>query len=479
MKKRLLLATGQKEIDITIQKKLDYQIIGMVEYKEDCEALLKQEQPDILLIGEGLSGQESTTSLILRLTKEYPKMRIVYLAGYVDLRDEVRVQSLGMLVMAGVFDIVHEETLSFPTLQHLLENPKTYEQMSYLAKKAEKRLNRKSKHVEFEVPEDEVFEEENGLKNVFVVSSIKPGTGKSFVSSNIAAAIAAFGKQQDGRKPKVALIEADLQNLSVGTLLQVENDKKNLKTAIDKMSPLFNNKTGDLTGKIEDTEEVNEFILDCFQPYYKLKNLHCLVGSQLTLDQLEDVKPHHYVYLVETIMEHYDIVIVDTNSSLTHVTTFPLLGIANTCYYVLNLDFNNIRNNTRYRKVLEELMITDKVRYILNEDLPQDDPEFAGKGEESLEFTADLLQDALEGEDGFSLEARIPLIDKRVFLNRVFNGTPIVLDNNKYTLKARYELLKIANQIWPIENFEKIEKEVEEMKKQTTKRGFLKRERGK
>ena len=98
-------------------------------------------------------------------------------------------------------------------------------------------------------------------------------------------------------------------------------------------------------------------------------NLYALVGSQLTLQELENVNAMHYLYLVETITNDYDVVIVDTNSSLTHVTTFPLLNLSKYCYYILNLDFNNIRNNSRYRSFLEKIQIADKVKYILNENI--------------------------------------------------------------------------------------------------------------
>ena len=40
-----------------------------------------------------------------------------------------------------------------------------------------------------------------------------------------------------------------------------------------------------------------------------------------------------------------DVVIIDSNSSLVHVSTIPLLQLCSKVFYVLNLDFNNIRNN--------------------------------------------------------------------------------------------------------------------------------------
>ena len=209
----------------------------------------------------------------------------------------------------------------------------------------------------------------------------------------------------------------------------------------------------DEKGNITDNElrksEVNEYIISSFKPYSKCKNLYALVGSQLTMEEIEGVSPYYYAYLINVISEHFDIVIIDSNSSLHHVTTYPLLTMVKNCYYVLNLDFNNVRNNQRYRGSLKDLEVYDKVKYILNEDLTD-----CTNGPEKLEFGADLL------EETFELEARIPALDKVVFMNRVWQGTPCVLDESDYTLKARYELCKIANQIYPLKNLTWLEKEL-------------------
>lgn len=454
--KKILSASGQPVIDDSVKKFENYVVLDTVEYKNEVNEAVKFHQPDILLIGEGLSGQESLMEIMLQLVKDFPHLRIVYLAGHVDMREEAKVNSLGVLVMTGIYDIVHEPKISVHTLRNILDNPKTAEQMTYLTKRVKDSSSKHKNLIEFEIPEEELKQDEDIYSNLHVVSSIKPGTGKSFLSTNLATAIANYGIEVNGRKPRVALIEADLQNLSVGTLLQIEDDKKNLKAVIDKISTIIN-ENGTLTGDLKETESVNEFIKSCFKPYYRSKNLEALVGSQLTYSQIENVKPYHYVYLIDAIINEFDVVIIDSNSSLTHVTTYPLLHMAKNCYYVLNLDFNNVRNNVRYKEILKEIGILDKVKYVLNEDIIPDSTEAnqAGGGVEELIFTADHLNDS-----DFHLEARIPMLPKTVFLNRLYEGTPVVLDNKAYTLKARYELMKVANQIWPIKNFAELEAEV-------------------
>lgn len=194
---------------------------------------------------------------------------------------------------------------------------------------------------------------------------------------------------------------------------------------------------------------MDKTIIKCFQPYYKSKNLFVLVGSQFESRELEMVKGNHYVYLLESIAKLFDVVIVDTNSSLNHVTTYPLLQLANQCYYVLNLDYNNIRNNHRYRKELVDLGIGDKVKYILNEDISQN-----LDNKEDLIFGPEDLR-----ESGYRLEGCIPAIDKSIFLNRLHEGSPVILDNSKSTLKARLEISKISDSIWPMDNLVELEHE--------------------
>lgn len=469
MKKRVLVATGQDIINSAVRKFEDYEVVGIATSRDELEAKCTQYNPDILLVGEALFGSESLVKILLDIARKYPNIRIVYLAGHINLRNEQRVNSLALLVMAGVYDIVYERKMTVHMLKMALDTPKTEKDVKFIIEASSRSLSREkeSSEIEFIIPEEYKEDDENIRNNLFVISSIKPGTGKSFLSVNIATAIAQYGiDRPDGKRPRVGLIEADLQNLSLGTLLQIEDDDKNLKTVMNKISEIVTS-SGEFVGDMKKTEEVNEYIKSCFIPYYRVKNLRALVGSQLTLKELEGITNYHYIYLVDAIVDEFDVLIVDSNSSLTHVTTFPLLHMAKNCYYVLNLDFNNVRNNIRYREALREIGILDKVRYVLNEDISNDvKSESTGTAIEELMFTADHLEDS-----GFKLEARIPVIPKTVFLNRLYEGTPIVLDEKRETEHIKYELLKVANQIYPVKNFSEIEEKHNKTFKK--KRGFF------
>ena len=479
--KKLLLATGQEQVDQIIAKKiapeLGYEIVGVVNYKKDLAPNVKKFNPDLVIVSKNLTGRDITILEAMITTKnESPKSRILYLAGDLNQKDEEKMRELGTLVISGIYDIIHEKRFSINLIKEVIKNPKQRDDMQYLLKYFKAGVIYEDELVEIEEEAEIEDVEEDGYKNVYLVSSIKPGTGKSFVSTNLATGIAKYGKKtKDGRQPKVAIIEGDLQNLSVGTILQIEDNDRNLKTVMQKISTIINN-DGDLIDDKVKIQEVNEFIKGSFKQYYNVKNLYALVGSQLTMEEVENIKPFYYTYLIETILDDFDVIIIDTNSSLAHITTYPLLRLCSTAFYVIDLDFNNIRNNSRYRGTLEELNVLDKVKYILNQDIDREHRALIGRDMvENLVFGSNEVE-----ESGFKTVAKIPEIPKEIFLNRLYSGTPIILDNTDYTLKARIELSRICNMIWEVENYSWINAEYEKYKNRvfgtntSKKRGFFK-----
>ena len=305
------------------------------------------------------------------------------------------------------------------------------------------------------------------VPNLAIVSSIKPGTGKSFLSVNIASAIARYGKPtKSGKRPVVGLIEGDLQNLSVGTLLGISDNKRTIKSALDKISEIITN-DGTFIGNTFSVENVNNYVRDCFIPYTREPNLLCLVGSQLKFEDIKNLNQYQFKYLVESMSLMFDVLIVDTNSALTHISSYPLLKSAKSCYYVLNLDYNNIKNNSRYRTTLKNMGIMDKVKYIINEDITKD---IEGQFLEKLECNRELIS-----ESGFNVVGSVPIVDKSVFLNRIYKGLPIVLDENTKSINhVRQSIFEIANDFYPIdERYLNLETQTDK-KKDKPKKGIFK-----
>ena len=459
---KILLATGQNELNNFIENKVipvvDGELVGLVDCKSDLLPKSQVLNPNLIIVSKALSGTDKTIlETILEVHKMIPSIRIIFLAGNVDTNNKEKMLELGSLVVNGIYDIHHEKSITKTILIDMIQNPKQREDVSYLLKYMKTNQINEDEIVEFEEEvEDAGDVEKYGYKNVLLVSSIKPGTGKSFVSTNLATDIARFGvKKKDGSKPKVALIEGDLQNLSIGTLLGFEDDDKyNLKTVMDKIATVFT-PDGHLIDNPMEIKKVNEFIIKSFKSFYQVNNLYALVGSQFRLDELDSIKPEYYAYLIEVAKDYFDVVVIDTNSSLVHVSTIPLLQLCSKAYYVINLDFNNIRNNKRYQKTLQDLGFFDKIRYIINEDIDSEYRKLLGQELlEDIQYDCNAIIDS-----GFNVVAKIPEIPKEIFLNRLYEATPIILDETEYTLKARIEISKIAKEVWDVDNYEWLDKE--------------------
>lgn len=478
--KKMLLATGNAGLDKVVIDKIapavKYNVVHTISFKNKLMESCLEYKPDLVMVSKMLGGNDiSLLQLLIELKTQMPEIRIIFLCGEVDKNNKDKINELGLLVLNGIYDIFPDKQIKINPLANLIVKPKSKEDViEYTKYLVQNNVIFKDEiiEVEEEVSEDDV--NDNPYKKIFVVSSIKPGTGKSFISTNIATAIAKNGKlKEDGSKPKVAIIEGDLQNLSVGTLLQIEDDKKNLKTVMDKISTIISSDNTLIEDRVK-IEEVNDFIIKSFQQYPSVKNLYALVGSQLKIEELKNINPYYYIYLLESILDEFDVIIIDTNSSLAHITTTPFLQLCNRAFYVINLDFNNIRNNTRYKDTLNNMGILDKVSYVLNEDLNKEYAELIGRPLlEDVMFNSDVLSDS-----GFDVVSAIPEMPKEIFNNRLYAGSPIVLDDEEVTLKPRLELAKVANKIWHIDNLEWLESEYNKYKEKILssrkkRKGFL------
>ncbi|MCR0315280.1 hypothetical protein MKA27_13270 [[Clostridium] innocuum] len=455
MKKILLSVSQQKIADLFKTQKFtdEYECIGNCPEKNDLMALLNKDIPDIFLITEMVVGDKinDTINFLLKLHSEVPKMRIILVTSKNNSHEMWR------LIEVGIYDIYCDTKMSGAILKNLLDNEKKYNDVSEL-------IENRSELKE-EIEEEAVIG--TGLKNISIFSSIKPGSGKSLIATNVAAAIAKYGRPNAyGRRPKVAILEGDLQTLSVGTLLQLNDINKNLRNALKQVETVISDE-GVITGGEQEIRSVKRYVKDCFLQYYDIDNLFALVGSQMTLNDLNEINPFQYYFMVEMIAEEFDVIIVDSNSSLEHKTTGPLLDLASKCFYVLDLDFNNVSNNIRYRNELKAIGVMNKVHYILNKDIPK---EMAANFSEPLEFDSKNIANA-----GIEVCAKVPIIDTTIVYNRAKRGRPLVLDRIESTLPARKEIFKIADMIWPCDILSDIKDEMESYKRpvKTSRKWFL------
>lgn len=432
---RLLIATKHEQIRNIVTQVGSYDICEIIGDKGLIADRVHRYNPETLFVIDGLSGEEDIIDVLIKVKLQKKELRIIFATGEIDMDNMLAVDSLARLTDYGIYDIYSTARLTKPLIKTMLTRVNTLADV-----KKYRKFKADSDNQSVLANDKKV----NGYSNIVAVSSIKPGTGKSFTSTNIAMAIAKFGRaKMDGALPKVAIIEGDLQTLSVGTLLKLQDNRYNLKTALERIASIID-EDGQFTVDAYRQREVKDFVLKCFLPHPEVPNLYALTGSQLTLREMEFINPYQYFVLIKMVIDEFDLIVIDSNSSLEHRTTGPILQLAKTCFYVIDLDFCNVRSNLRYRQILEQLGLTHKIRYILNKEIT---PQLAEKFEEPLAYNSRSLE-----TDGFELVAKFPMIDMSVIANRLYDGRPIILDNTRETLFARMEISKVANALWPMDN---------------------------
>lgn len=433
---KVLIVTGAKQITgfFTKPEFRDYRIVETLTNMDDALKYLHgtEEKPDIMLVVDGTPSSSgiSATDMILAVHREFPTIRPVYITGEVSPADTQKCAALGSLVRAGVYDLLMGSRLTGERILNALNVLGKYEDVKYL-------LNYTT------AKESESAMAGNGYRNVIACYSIKPGSGKSMLAINLAVGIARFGqKKKTGQPPRVAIIDGDLTGLSVGSLLHAENPQFNLREALKQAGSVID-ADGNLIGTPEELEIVKSNIRRCFVHYPKVQNLYALVSSNISFDDLENVNPYQFYYLIQCVYSAFDVVVIDMNSSLDHRTTGPIFELASHIYCLIDPDYNNIKNNLRYQKQIEELGIADKIQYVLNKDIPE---------EKLFAYTQDLDYAISEFDNiGLDITNKIPIADTSVISNRNFRGIPLVLDTSPATREIKRALLRICNENWKID----------------------------
>lgn len=416
--------------------------------EEDVIASLKKEEgPSVLFYLCPILKETSDENFLIRFHYRFPNTRILYVSPQIEIRSPSVNQQLSTFLYMGLYDIYEEKKLTKEKIETMLNNCMSYQDAEiYLDDLRKQKVNAEEENPYIEGSLSP------GYDNIIAVTSIKPGSGKSFVAINLAAAIAKYGKKKKNEKrPKIALIEGNFQTLSINTLLQDGESDFDLINALKAVATILD-EDGNVNASQEQIKKVKTFIMKSFVSYQSIPNLYILspiLFEGETYAELNHINPYHYFYMIESIVDEFDVIFIDSNSSLEHMTTGPILQLANICLYVIDLEYNNIKMNLRNKALLEQLGLQNKVRYILNRNQVEE-------SSSKVEFEEEVLKKE------FHMIGKIPTIDDVIVYNHTKQGIPVILDKKTDTLIARMEITSIADKIWDMDNIKalKIEKEI-------------------
>ena len=147
---------------------------------------------------------------------------------------------------------------------------------------------------------------------VILLTSTIPGEGKTTVSSNLALSLAAEGY-------RVVLIDADMRNQTVGRI--------------------FRN-TKDTPGLMECLKNPKLSVLSCLKEVPGENPLYYLSGSS-TEKRHYSIEPNAYLRILDTLLQHFDYVVVDTPPCTVVSDTSLLARFADCVLYVVKLNYAN------------------------------------------------------------------------------------------------------------------------------------------
>lgn len=449
-RKTIILASGQDEIDKIIEESSmfneSYITVAKIQNRNFLMEYCENDAPDILLIGDNIGGKAALTEILLKLKTNFPNTRIIYLAGDVDPKDTTRKLTLGTLVAAGIYDIITQNELSVVYLKEILDHPMEPSEVKEFLEYVKDGGRAKKNTITIFVPG--VTETDNSVtiyENLYSFTSPKGGVGKTFILEQVAIAIATCGIQRtNGTKPRVGIIDLDFEGFGISNFFGALNGKENVFTAATEARKIIN-ELGEQRDVDDSTAKyVNETIRKMFKTSNKFSNIKVLGGTDKSyhFGDTRLIDKYLLTFIVETVLDDFDVLLVDINTDMDTSTVYPLYNLSNNTYFVIDMNWNTFHNNKRYLMHLENksMYIPEQSKFILNKAI-FDENLYVG------------FRD-IEAGLGVTFSNIFPIIDPTIMFNFSCKGENIIQHGGTELAEEKYCFLKLANEMYPIKNFD-------------------------
>lgn len=126
--KKILLAINHKETEETIKTMVrdDFLCVGTATYKEAVLPLLKDTQPDVLVLRDTLQGNTPILQMIEDIRIEAPNTRIVFISKLRSKTDSL----LAALVSYGIYDIINKDIVPVDEMVSHIIHPRNFRDVS-------------------------------------------------------------------------------------------------------------------------------------------------------------------------------------------------------------------------------------------------------------------------------------------------------------------------------------------------------------
>lgn len=446
----IITASGQDYMDAVIKSFEEFQVVAQVDYREDLLAACNEWKPDILVVSDNIGGKSPLHEILASIKIAHPTIRIVYFYGKVDFSDTISLKSLNMLISLGIYDIITESSIEVELIKFVLKNPRTIENVDFLqAKNMESIHGKRKSNITVTKSANDIQIESGVYRNLSTFMSTKGGVGKTFLVSNIAVAIAATGiNTPKGSKPRIGILDLDLAGFSATDIFKTANKEKNIIMASIEAQKIIK-KDGTLNDNKSLKKEVIDKIRKMFVQSPKYSNIYVLGAPEREFYENDSFEftNNDIVFIIESVIDDFDVLLVDMNSDWEYSKVFPLFSMSRDIYNVIDMDFRAFYAQKRQIDHILEYASEKKIKYILNRKLD----------DSKTPITADEIEKILE----YKFISKIPNIAREDIFDIDFKEEFLIMAKGSKFIEARYEIIKTANDIWPIKNFDRLAQKME------------------
>lgn len=428
---KVILAVNHEALEDYIVSISEINVINRLRVNKEIIKECKNEQPDVIVIAHGLPGSDDIKDILIKLTsKDFTDLRIIYLYGE---EDEKHKTFINFLISRGIYDY-HVGDLNTQIINDLLFKPKTrndvkgdildkiaietLEDRKGTGEKNEKNI----KTVIKTVIEQEVVYKPYTLKQKLISVEGSNGVGKTTLAVNMAVGLAQG--LRESMDSKIILIDANFKKPDIAYHIDIVDNERCFDALIPK-----------LKAKTLDVRSLEDFLVIPFKEY---PNFKVLTGA---LDYSENHQSLGYDdlnYLLNTIKNSYDIIIVDTDGDIENRWTKFFHNNAHMNILVTDL---NIATLEHQKKLALKMLNNKEINYE-----PKKYFLIVNKHFDATEFEVEDISSCLEMNDNekFSIPFNISITDS------INKAKPLILEDSEQN-KVTKEIIKdICSKIHPI-----------------------------
>ena len=344
--KKIITALGNPNLSEKIKKYKNIEILTKdIQYQEGIfEVLEKEKNIDFLILSENLLGKNKIENLIKKIKEKNNKLKIILVMENKNENIE------NILYFNGVNKIFYNNEKIINIIKYIenkneeknteikneLENLKQLliKNNIYLEDEKEIKENNKEKVINKKIKKE----------NTKVISIAGTGgIGKSIITLNLASIL----KENN---QKILIIDFDILNKSLHTILGVNEYSKKIKNKLQKNN-LINNKIN-----------IKELIIKIN------KKVDLISGINLIFDSKYKISSEKIKFIIEELKEYYDLIIIDTSSECFLDYTKNILKESDIILFLLEANLVEIKKAKNLLKIYNKnwKINEEKIKLIIN-----------------------------------------------------------------------------------------------------------------